>query len=87
MNATQSLDLSDITAIILSIILPGVGHMIIGQPLKGIVIFAAVMASCGVGYVISVLVAIDAYLVARTRKLRPVGPWELFPEYRPVGAY
>jgi hypothetical protein len=87
MNATQSLDLSDVTAIVLSIILPGLGHVILGQPLKGLVIFAAVMASCGVGYVISVLIAIDAYLVATVRKERAVGPWEIFPEHRAVSAF
>jgi TM2 domain-containing membrane protein YozV len=78
----SSLEATDILAIVLSIVTPGLGHIILGQPLKGIVILAAVLGSCGVGYVICALVAIDAYLVAKVRKEREVGPWEVFPEHR-----
>jgi hypothetical protein len=82
MSQSDSLDMTDIAAVVLSVILPGSGHMLLGQPLKGLVILAAVLGSCGVGYVVSVLIAIDAYLVARVRKEREVGPWEVFPEHQ-----
>ncbi|MBI5535913.1 MAG: hypothetical protein HY898_24550 [Deltaproteobacteria bacterium] len=84
MSPSDALDTTDIVALVLSVILPGTGHMLLGQPLKGLVILAAVLGSCGVGYVVSVIIAIDAYAVARVRKEREVGPWEVFPEHRRV---
>ncbi len=79
--ANASLDTSDIVAMVLSFLLPGVGHFMLGQGKKGIVILAAVILSCGVGYIASLLVVLDAYLVARVRKERNVGEWEFFPEH------
>ncbi len=76
----QPLDGVDLVAIILSVFAPGLGHVILGQKLKGIVILALVVASCGVGYLVAALVALDAYCLARARKQRSVGEWELFPE-------
>ncbi len=80
-SPSATLDTHDVVAIVLSVILPGLGHLMLGQKTKGLVIFAAVIASCGVGYVVSVLIAVDAYLVARVRKHRPAGEFECFPEH------
>jgi TM2 domain-containing membrane protein YozV len=76
----RPLDGHDLVAIILSVFAPGLGHVLLGQKVKGIVILALVVASCGVGYLMSALVALDAYCLARARKQRSVGDWELFPE-------
>jgi TM2 domain-containing membrane protein YozV len=76
------LEVVDVTAIVLSVLVPGLGHVILGQALKGVVILALVVASCGVGYIVAALVALDAYLLARARKQREVGKWEIFPERR-----
>jgi hypothetical protein len=64
------------------VLAPGLGHIILGQALKGVVILALVVASCGVGYLAAAVIALDAYLLARARKVREVGPWEIFPERR-----
>lgn len=80
LSSSQSLDGVDLVAILLSVFAPGIVHVILGQKLKGIVILALVVASCGVGYLISAIIALDAYCVARARKVRQVGDWELFPE-------
>lgn len=77
---SDRLDLVDVAAIVLSVIAPGLGHVMLGQALKGVVILALVVASCGVGYIVAAVIALDAYCVARARKHRDVGPWELFPE-------
>lgn len=76
-----TLDSHDVLAVVLSVFLPGVGHIMLDQKTKGLVILAAVIASCGVGYLVSVIIAIDAYLVARTRRYRPVADFECFPEH------
>ena len=54
--------------------------MILGQVAKGLLILALVIASCGVGYIVSAIVALDAFLVAKARRRRAVGLWETFPE-------
>jgi hypothetical protein len=76
------LDVVDVAAIVLSVLAPGLGHVILGQTLKGLLILALVVASCGVGYIVAAVIALDAYCVARARKQREVGAWELFPERR-----
>ena len=81
-NDSGSLETRDILAIVLSIFLPGVGHILLGQKTKGIAILAAVILSCGVGYIVSAIIAIDAYLVARVQKERAIGEWEVFPEHK-----
>lgn len=81
---SSELDVTDILAVILSVVAPGLGHVILGQVAKGLVIMALVIASCGVGYLISALIALDAYMVARARRTRNVGDWELFPDHRAV---
>ena len=79
------LDVVDVLAVILSVIAPGIGHIVLGQVMKGIVILALVVASCGVGYIISAIIALDAFMVARARRVRRVGDWEIFPEHRSLG--
>lgn len=78
---SSSLETNDIVALVLSVVFPGVGHFLLGQTKKGIAILAGVILSCGVGYVVSILIAVDAYCVARVRKERQVGEWEIFPEH------
>lgn len=77
-----NLETNDIVAIVLSVFLPGVGHIMLGQKTKGLVILAAVIVSCGAGYIISLLVAADALCVARIRKEREIEEWEIFPEHK-----
>jgi len=77
-----NLETNDIIAVVLSIFVPGVGHILLGQKTKGIVILGAVILSCGVGYLVSLLIAIDALCVARISKERPVQEWEFFPEHK-----
>ncbi len=76
-----TLDTPDVLAIVLSVFLPGIGHIMLEQKIKGLVILATVIASCGVGYLVSSVIAVDAYLVARVRKHRAVGDFECFPEH------
>lgn len=78
---SNQLETNDIVALVLSVVFPGVGHFLLGQTKKGIAIIAAVILSCGVGYLVSILIAVDAYCVARIRKERQVGEWEFFPEH------
>ncbi len=80
-DGTRALDSTDLLAIVLSLFVPGLGHVLLGQTAKGLVILGLVIASCGVGYLVAALIAIDAWLVARARKERAVGDWELFPEH------
>lgn len=78
---SNQLETNDIVALVLSVIFPGVGHFMLGQGKKAIAIIAAVVLSCGVGYLVSILIAVDAYCVARVRKERQVGEWEFFPDH------
>jgi hypothetical protein len=70
--------------VVLAVLAPGLGHVILGQVMKGLVIMAMVIASCGVGYVVSAIIALDTYMVARAKKVRAVGDWETFPEHQSV---
>lgn len=80
-SPAQTLDSSDVAAVFLSIFAPGLGHVLLGQTTKGLTILGLVIVSCGVGYLVAALIALDAWLVARTQKERPVGPWEVFPDH------
>jgi TM2 domain-containing membrane protein YozV len=81
-HESPTIDGPDLVAIVLSVLAPGLGHILLGQVMKGIVIMALVIGSCGVGYIVSAIVALDAFMVARARHVRSVGDWETFPEYR-----
>jgi len=74
------LDNNDIIALVVSLFLPGVGHMMLGQTLKGIVVLAASFFTCGGFGLIWIAVILDIYLVAMTRKYRELGDWEFFPD-------
>lgn len=78
-RAPVQLDGNDVAAIILSGFLPGVGHMMLGQTVKGAVILGVTILTCGMGYILAMLICVDAYYVARARKYRPVGEWEFLP--------
>jgi TM2 domain-containing membrane protein YozV len=80
LSTSSELDATDVLAIVVSVLAPGLGHVILGQVAKGLVIMALVIASCGVGYIVSAIVALDAFLVAKARRRRAVGLWETFPE-------
>lgn len=76
------LDNNDIAAIILSLFLPGIGQLMLGQTTKGIVLLAVTLFTCwGLGF-LPILTAIDAYFVAMASKDRPLGDWEFFPDYK-----
>ena len=76
------LDGTDVLAVVLSVLAPGLGHVVVGQVAKGLVIMTLVIASCGIGYVASAFIALDTYMVARAKRVREVGDWEIFPDYR-----
>ena len=48
-GSSRELDIYDIVAIVLSVLVPGLGHVMLGQTAKGVLILALVVASCGVG--------------------------------------
>lgn len=75
------LENNDIIALIASFLLPGVGHLMLGQTTRGLVILAGILFTCGAGYIVSLLVVADCYFVAMTQKYREVGDWEFFPDY------
>ena len=77
---TSQLDGTDLVAIVLSVLAPGLGHVILGQVAKGLVIMALVIASCGVGYIVAAIGARDASSVAKARRRRTGGRWETLPE-------
>ncbi len=79
---SPELDLTDFIAVVLSVFAPGLGHIILGQVAKGLTIMALTILSCGVGYIVSALVALDCFMLARARRTRSVGDWEIFPEHR-----
>lgn len=83
-HSSPELDGTDVLAVVVSVLAPGLGHVILGQVMKGLVIMALVIGSCGVGYIVSAIIALDTYMVARARKVREVGDWETFPDHQAV---
>ncbi len=79
-GTSTPLEGNDIVAIVLSLFLPGVGHMILGQTTKGIVVLLVSVLTCGLGGLLLAAVALDAYAVATAKKRRAVGEWEFFPD-------
>lgn len=78
--AKGKMENDDIIALVLTFIIPGVGHMMLGQMKRGILILAMTYLTCGAGYLLTIVFAVDAYLVAMTRKYRQVGDWEFLPD-------
>jgi serine/threonine protein kinase len=68
-------------AIIVSVFLPGAGHIMLGQKNKGIAILVALVLTVGLLYLVALAVAFDAFLVVRASRRREVGPWEFFPDF------
>lgn len=68
-----------VLAAIVSFFLPGAGQLWCGQALKGLALLVAAfftLSGCGV---LSVLAAVDAYLIAqRKRRGETVGDWQMF---------
>jgi TM2 domain-containing membrane protein YozV len=79
-SSGQKLDNNDIVAMVISAFFPGVGHMMLGQTVKGIVILAASVFTCGGMGLLWVAAIVDCYLLAMTRKYRQVDDWEFFPD-------
>ena len=77
----HKLENEDIIAMVASFFLPGLGQILLGQTKKGALILAAMILTCGTGYIITLLVVADAYFVAQCKKDRPVDDWEIFPDY------
>jgi TM2 domain-containing membrane protein YozV len=77
---TQSLDPT--IAAVLSLFIPGLSQILMGQVVKGIVILVAAIVLtvfCLVGIVLSPVAAIDAYLIARKIQAgNQIGEWEFF---------
>lgn len=77
----HKLENEDIIAMVASFFFPGLGQILLGQTKKGALILAAMILTCGTGYIITLLVVADAYFVAQCKKDRPVDDWEIFPDY------
>ena len=68
-----------IAAAVISLFVPGVGQIISGQVAKGAVILIAAVLFCGLGGILNVVAAIDAYLIAQKQeKGQTVGDWDFF---------
>ena len=86
-DSTQStktrdgLETNELVAILVSIPLPGIGHVLLGQRTKGIVIFVSLFVTLGLLYLVALGVAFDAFLVVRASRKREVGKWEFFPDF------
>jgi TM2 domain-containing membrane protein YozV len=78
-QAMTGFDIRDVFALVLSGILPGLGHVMMGQATKGLAIFAATVLTCGMGYLLVPLVCVDILAVMLARKKRRVGAWEMVP--------
>lgn len=78
----HKLEGNDLVVLALSFFIPGVGHMMLGQTMKGAVILAAVIFTCGAGYMAVLAVVADAYFCLMTKKDRQLDDWEFFPDYQ-----
>lgn len=79
-----SLETNEIVAIVLAFFFPGSGQIMLGQTTKGVVILAAYFLTCGGLGLLPFASALDAYCVAITRKRRPIGDWDIFPDIKEV---
>lgn len=68
-----------IVVAICSFFLPGLGQLIAGQALKGLVLMAVFVFTCGGLGVLSFIAAADAFVIAgRLERGEDVGPWKFF---------
>lgn len=79
-GGADDLTTNDIIAIVLSFFFPGVGHMMLGQTTKGIVMLAVFVFTCGGLGLLPFASIFDAFLLAKTVKYRAVDDWEFFPD-------
>lgn len=79
MTSSNKVEVDDLIPVIVSVFLPGAGHLMLGQTKKGILLLLGILL-CGVSYIISVIVALDAYMVGQARKHRHVDEMEFFPK-------
>ena len=69
--------------LLLSVVFPGLGHMVLGQSIKGLVFMAvniaATFVTCGVAWpVLIVISAVDGYCqAAKLKQGTPIGQWDL----------
>lgn len=81
-GGADKLETNDFVAIAVNFFLPGVGHMILGQTTRGIVIFALFIFTCGGWFILQLAAMADAYFISLTQKYREVGDWEFFPDHK-----
>jgi len=63
--------------VIVSLFLPGMGHVYLGQRTKGIIIFVGSILTCGVLGLACIFAALDAtHLARKLQRDEPIGPWE-----------
>jgi len=77
----HQLETNDIIPLVLSFFLPGAGHIMAGQTMKGIALLAFTFFTCGSGYLLVLFVIADCFFVINCKKDRQVGDWEFFPDY------
>lgn len=69
---------------ILSLVLPGLGQVVLGQTVKGVVLFLLFLGvwrstACFGGAAVAIAAIIDAYQIAtRLKRGQPVGQWKFF---------
>lgn len=72
----------DFAVLLLSFFLPGSGHIMLGQTLKGAVILGIVIFTCGAGYIMNLLIVADAFFcLAKKKEHGALEDWEFFPNY------
>ncbi|MCB9764273.1 MAG: PQQ-binding-like beta-propeller repeat protein [Alphaproteobacteria bacterium] len=70
---------SPVLAGVLSFFFPGLGQLMCGQTLKGVVLFALTLITCGLGGLLNLVAAIDAWRIAsRLDNDEEVGDWQFF---------
>lgn len=74
-----STGLNPVLAAVISFFLPGVGQLLCGQTVKGIVLLVLAFFTCWGGGLLSVLAALDAFLIAqRKERGEALGEWQFF---------
>ncbi len=62
-----------------SLIVPGLGQILAGQSMKGLVLLIIAFPTCGMGGLLNIVAAADAYLIAQRRKRgEVVQDWQFF---------
>jgi hypothetical protein len=78
--ARAELAREDLLMVVLSVFVPGLGHLLQGFTKRGLLILgASVMTCCTLG-VLNVGSAFDLYCISLTKKYRQIGEWEFFPD-------